>query len=264
MPKLHAHARHEILSPTNDARLHESTLAKPTLEESLTCLIIIRHGRCRIFASGKSIDLGGVEPPNHVTPTGNISGTRVLEVPSGGSPFLHKLLQLRIRAHYEQLSEFERGLINGLKEGGWDNRRIARHMGRSDATIRRCWQEWVHNGRFQHHSGSNRHWSTADQEDRLILRSAITELDSSSSTIRCWNHADWGRIVFSDKSRFPLCSDDDRRRPEQRAKPAFTIAPHTDSQQGELCSGGPIVLTAGPLWLSLDEHVQHIGTSTAF
>ncbi|GFS94214.1 hypothetical protein TNCV_3786711 [Trichonephila clavipes] len=42
----------------------------------------------------------------------------------------------RIRAHYEQLSEFERGRIIGLKEAGWANRRIARHMGRSDAAIR--------------------------------------------------------------------------------------------------------------------------------
>ncbi|GFV67057.1 hypothetical protein TNCV_357411 [Trichonephila clavipes] len=39
----------------------------------------------------------------------------------------------RIRAHYEQLSEFERGRIIGLKEGSWANRRFVRHMGRSDA-----------------------------------------------------------------------------------------------------------------------------------
>ncbi|GFW19930.1 hypothetical protein TNCV_866361 [Trichonephila clavipes] len=38
----------------------------------------------------------------------------------------------RIRAHYEQLSEFERGRITGLKEAGWTNRRITRHMGRKD------------------------------------------------------------------------------------------------------------------------------------
>ncbi|GFW21658.1 hypothetical protein TNCV_4281731 [Trichonephila clavipes] len=34
----------------------------------------------------------------------------------------------RIPAHYEQLSEFERGRIIGLKKAGWVNRRIARHM----------------------------------------------------------------------------------------------------------------------------------------
>ncbi|GFX04580.1 hypothetical protein TNCV_901081 [Trichonephila clavipes] len=32
----------------------------------------------------------------------------------------------RIRAHYEQLSEFEGGRIIGLKEAGWANRRIVR------------------------------------------------------------------------------------------------------------------------------------------
>ncbi|GFV59692.1 hypothetical protein TNCV_1907631 [Trichonephila clavipes] len=36
----------------------------------------------------------------------------------------------RIRAHYEQLSEFERGGIIRLKKAGWANRRIAHHMGR--------------------------------------------------------------------------------------------------------------------------------------
>ncbi|GFT96157.1 hypothetical protein TNCV_1884791 [Trichonephila clavipes] len=43
-----------------------------------------------------------------------------------------------ILAHYEQLSEFERGRIIGLKEGGWENWRIARDMGRIDTAIRRC------------------------------------------------------------------------------------------------------------------------------
>ncbi|GFY34234.1 DUF4817 domain-containing protein [Trichonephila clavipes] len=57
-------------------------------------------------------------------------------------------------SHYEQLSEFERGRIIGLREAGWANRRIARHMGRSDAATGRCWQEWMDSGRFQRHDGS--------------------------------------------------------------------------------------------------------------
>ncbi|GFW32248.1 HTH_Tnp_Tc3_2 domain-containing protein [Trichonephila clavipes] len=65
-----------------------------------------------------------------------------------------KMSRRRIRAHYEQLPEFERGHIIGLKEAGWANRRIARHMGRNDTAIRRCWKEWVNNGRFQRHVGS--------------------------------------------------------------------------------------------------------------
>ncbi|GFV29311.1 hypothetical protein TNCV_1548651 [Trichonephila clavipes] len=55
-----------------------------------------------------------------------------------------KMPSRRIRSHYEQLSEFERSRTNGLKEAaGWAKRRIARHIGRSDAVVRRCWQEWV-------------------------------------------------------------------------------------------------------------------------
>ncbi|GFV04620.1 transposable element Tcb1 transposase [Trichonephila clavipes] len=65
-----------------------------------------------------------------------------------------KMSHRGIRAHFEQLSEFERGRINEQKEAGWTNRRIACHMGRSDAAIRRCWQEWVENDRFQRYEGS--------------------------------------------------------------------------------------------------------------
>ncbi|GFX11947.1 HTH_Tnp_Tc3_2 domain-containing protein [Trichonephila clavipes] len=133
-------------------------------------------------------------------------------------------------------------------------------MGRRDAAIRRCWQEWVARGRFQRHDSSGRPRATADRQDRLIVRSAVTALDSSLSTVRrtthtrvstmnihrrliernlrsyrplhylpftpehCvarlqWclkrsgsNHADWGRIVFTDEFRFHLCIDDHRRR----------------------------------------------------
>ncbi|GFX44151.1 uncharacterized protein TNCV_4119471 [Trichonephila clavipes] len=58
------------------------------------------------------------------------------------------------RAHYEQLSEFKRGRNIEPKRAGWANRRIARHMGRSNAAISRCWQEWVENGKSQRRNGS--------------------------------------------------------------------------------------------------------------
>ncbi|GFV48428.1 retrotransposable element Tf2 protein type 1 [Trichonephila clavipes] len=50
----------------------------------------------------------------------------------------HKINKQWIEAHYKRLSEFERGRLNGLKETGWANQRIARHLGRNDAVIRRC------------------------------------------------------------------------------------------------------------------------------
>ncbi|GFW68594.1 transposable element Tc1 transposase [Trichonephila clavipes] len=73
-----------------------------------------------------------------------------------------------------------------------------------------------------------------------------------------WNHAKWGRIVFSDKSRFQLCPDDHRRRvwrpPEQRADPAFTIIRHTGPQPAVMVWGAisfdsrtPLVVIRGTL-----------------
>ncbi|GFT32628.1 hypothetical protein TNCV_3145751 [Trichonephila clavipes] len=55
-----------------------------------------------------------------------------------------------------------------IEKGSLGNRRIARHMGRSDVAVRRCCQEWVDSSRFQHQDGSGRPRATADNEDRLI------------------------------------------------------------------------------------------------
>ncbi|GFX42017.1 transposable element Tcb2 transposase [Trichonephila clavipes] len=44
----------------------------------------------------------------------------------------------RNRRQYEQLTDFDRGRIIGLREAGWSNRRIGRHLGRSDMVVARC------------------------------------------------------------------------------------------------------------------------------
>ncbi|GFU34555.1 hypothetical protein TNCV_1992871 [Trichonephila clavipes] len=67
---------------------------------------------------------------------------------------LKKMPHRRIRTHYKILSKIERGRIIGLKETGWVNRRTARHMGRSEADIRRSRQEWTDSGKFQRHDDS--------------------------------------------------------------------------------------------------------------
>ncbi|UYV63148.1 hypothetical protein LAZ67_2003293, partial [Cordylochernes scorpioides] len=176
----------------------------------------------------------------------------------------------KIRAHYEHMSKFETGRVIGLKEAGWSNRLIARHLCRSDAAIRRCWQEWVNNGSMQRQDGSGRE---ERREERAFVRIAVAAPESTLSTIervtgtqvskmtinrrkrernlrarrplRClpltpvhrqvrlqwcrerstWNCADWGRIVFSDDSRFLLC-------PGQRVDPGLTVEHHTGPQQG--------------------------------
>ncbi|UYV64260.1 hypothetical protein LAZ67_3000095, partial [Cordylochernes scorpioides] len=187
------------------------------------------------------------------------------------------------------MSEFVTGRAIGLKEAGWSNRLIARHLCRSDAAIRRCWQKWVNNRRMQRQDGSGRPRSTTEWEDRAIVRMAVAAPESTLSTIqrmtgtqvskmtinrrlrernlrarrplRClpltpvhrqvrlqwcrerstWNCADWGRIVFSDESRFLLCPENRRkrvwRRPGQRVDPGLTVEHHTGPQQGVMVWG---------------------------
>ncbi|UYV82953.1 B3GNT1 [Cordylochernes scorpioides] len=212
----------------------------------------------------------------------------------------------KIRAPYEHMSEFETGRAIGLKEAGWSNRLIARHLCRSDAAIRQCWQKWVNNGSMQRQDGSGRPRATTEREDRAIVRMAVAAPESTLTTIqrvtgtqvskmtinrrlrernlrarrplRClpltpvhrqvrlqWcrerstlNCADWGRIVFSDESRFLLCPDDRRkrvwRRPGQRVDPGPTVEHHTGPQQGVMVWGAisfdsktPLVVIPGTL-----------------
>ncbi|GFX91389.1 HTH_38 domain-containing protein [Trichonephila clavipes] len=78
----------------------------------------------------------------------------------------------RNRRQYEQLTDFDRGRIIGLREAGWSNRRIGRHLGRSDMVVARCWQQWITEGRVYRRGGSGRPRNTNDREDRAIRRVA--------------------------------------------------------------------------------------------
>ncbi|UYV73963.1 hypothetical protein LAZ67_11001621 [Cordylochernes scorpioides] len=88
-----------------------------------------------------------------------------------------------------------------------------------------------------------------------------------------WNCADWGRIVFSDESRFLLCPDDRRKRvwirPGQRVDPGLTVEHHTCPQQGVMACGAisfdsrtPLVVIPGTLtaqrwrtiWQEIPQH----------
>ncbi|GFU51642.1 transposable element Tcb1 transposase [Trichonephila clavipes] len=147
----------------------------------------------------------------------------------------------RARRHFSQLSEFERGLIIGMKTVGWSTRRAAGQVDRSEKTTRR--------------------------EDRRIVRQALVDPTVTRSTIRTdvgvaivpqtisrhlveanikskrpfralpltpehrqlrlqwcqarsmWNVTDWQNVVFSDESRFVWGTDDNRVRVWRR--PAY-------------------------------------------
>ncbi|GFT35763.1 transposable element Tcb2 transposase [Trichonephila clavipes] len=74
--------------------------------------------------------------------------------------------------------------IYGLREAGGSNRRIGRHLGRSDMVVARCWQQWITEGRVYRRGGSGRPRNTNDREDRAIRRVATSAPTTSLASIQ--------------------------------------------------------------------------------
>ncbi|GFU69332.1 transposable element Tcb1 transposase [Trichonephila clavipes] len=164
----------------------------------------------------------------------------------------------RNRRQYEQLTDFDRGRIISLREAGWSNRRIGRHLGRSDMVVARCWQQWITEGRVYRREGSGRPRNTNDREDRAIRRVATSAPTTSLASIQ--RHLPPSRHPVPSRetirrrltevglrSRRPLrrlpltphhghlSADDHRtrvwRRSGQRSDPAFIVERHTAISQ---------------------------------
>ncbi|GFX91709.1 hypothetical protein TNCV_3682951 [Trichonephila clavipes] len=100
--------------------------------------------------------------------------------PSGNNYGLkYPLLTYRDAMNYHwQLTDFDRGRIIGF----WSNRRIGRHLGRSDN--RSVWQQWITEGRVYRRGGSGRPRNTNDREDRAIRRVATSAPTTSLASIQ--------------------------------------------------------------------------------
>ncbi|GFX85609.1 uncharacterized protein TNCV_3717791 [Trichonephila clavipes] len=70
------------------------------------------------------------------------------------------------RRHFSQLSEFERGLIIGLKTAGWSTRHVAGQVDRSECAVRNCWDQWTREGTHARKTGSGVTRKTTRVEDR--------------------------------------------------------------------------------------------------
>ncbi|GFV88012.1 uncharacterized protein TNCV_3241621 [Trichonephila clavipes] len=90
----------------------------------------------------------------------------------------------RARRHLSQLSEFERGLIIGMKTAGWSTRRVAGQVDRSECAIRNCWEQWTREGTHARKTGSDATRKTTRREDRSIVRQVLVDLIVTRSTIR--------------------------------------------------------------------------------
>ncbi|GFV11825.1 HTH_Tnp_Tc3_2 domain-containing protein [Trichonephila clavipes] len=139
----------------------------------------------------------------------------------------------RNRRQYEQLTDFDRGRIIGLREAGWSNRRIGRHLGRSDMVVARVLATVDHRRRRLTEVGL--------RSRRPLRRLPLTPHHRQCRLDFCrpratWSVTDWRRVIFSDESRFSLSADYHRtrvwRRTGQRSDPAFIVERHTAISQG--------------------------------
>ncbi|GFV38687.1 transposable element Tc1 transposase [Trichonephila clavipes] len=89
----------------------------------------------------------------------------------------------RARRHFSQLSEFERGLIIGVKTAGCSTHRVAGHVDRSECAVRNCWEQWTREVTPARKTGSGSTRKTTKREDRSIVRQALVDSTVTRSTI---------------------------------------------------------------------------------
>ncbi|GFV09733.1 transposable element Tcb1 transposase [Trichonephila clavipes] len=90
----------------------------------------------------------------------------------------------RARRHFSQLSEFERGLIIGMKTAGWSTRRVAVQVDLSECAVRNYWEQWTREGTHVRKTGSGVTRKTTERDDRRIVRQALVDPTVTRSTIR--------------------------------------------------------------------------------
>ncbi|GFY18281.1 transposable element Tc1 transposase [Trichonephila clavipes] len=90
----------------------------------------------------------------------------------------------RARRHFSQLSEYEIGLIIGMKTAGCSTCRVAGQVDRSECAVRNCWEQWTREGTQARKTGSGVTRKTTRREDRRIVRQALVVVSVTRSTIR--------------------------------------------------------------------------------
>ncbi|GIY58064.1 transposable element Tc1 transposase [Caerostris darwini] len=119
----------------------------------------------------------------------------------------------RKRARFEQLTEFERGRIIGLREAGLSYRAVAARVQRNSSTVRPLWKQWTDECRTTRKSGSGLRNVRSAREDRHLVRMALTDRPASSRQLT----AQWSLATG-----ISLCASSIRRRLLQRGLRART------------------------------------------
>ncbi|GFV56845.1 transposable element Tcb1 transposase [Trichonephila clavipes] len=90
----------------------------------------------------------------------------------------------RARRHISQLSEFERGLIIGMKTAGWSMCRVAGQVDRLECVVKNCWEQWTREGTHAWKTGSGATRKTMRREVPRNVQHALVDPTVAHSTIR--------------------------------------------------------------------------------
>ncbi|GFW39374.1 transposable element Tcb1 transposase [Trichonephila clavipes] len=90
----------------------------------------------------------------------------------------------RAKRHFSQLSEFERGIIIGMKTAGWSTCRVAGQVNRSECAVRNCWEQWTRKRTHARKTRSGATRKTTRREDRRIVWQAHVDPTVTRLTIR--------------------------------------------------------------------------------
>ncbi|GFX65800.1 transposable element Tc1 transposase [Trichonephila clavipes] len=82
---------------------------------------------------------------------------------------------LRNREKFQQLTEFERGRIIGLRERGFSYRAIGTHVQRNSSTVIRVWKQWTDAHRTTRKAVSRRWKVVSPRDDRHMLCMAVND-----------------------------------------------------------------------------------------
>ncbi|GFW75724.1 transposable element Tc1 transposase [Trichonephila clavipes] len=134
----------------------------------------------------------------------------------------------RARRHFSQLSEFERGLIIGMKTAGWSTHSVAGQVDRLECVFRNCWEQWtreVTRSTIRADVGVavvpqtiSKHLAEANLKSKRPFRALPLTPEHQQLRLQwcqarsMWNVTDWQKVVFSDESRFVFGTDDTRVR----------------------------------------------------
>ncbi|GFY36046.1 transposable element Tc1 transposase [Trichonephila clavipes] len=96
----------------------------------------------------------------------------------------------RNQKKFQQLTEFERGSIIGLQEGGFYCHATGARVQRNSSTVMRVWKQWTDENRTTRKTGSERRKVTSAHDDRHLLCMPMNDRTASSRQLTArWSTA---------------------------------------------------------------------------